>query len=448
MNSKPLGLLLILPNVAQKDLTSKVEKVWNQLQEVLATHKLNIPIYFTFEDFEKSKMYDDLKNEHKKKLDGTADGNIFTRKLLTLEVKAADPVLTPSLELPVLYGTFKSDEEIRNTNKPLILITASSDFLTIAPGMSRGINSASGMMAVYDISRYFSQLLEDPKLKESAEFDFMFALTPGSWMNYELSGQFIESLNDKIKERISFIISLDSLAYADDMTFYFGNMNSKESKFAKEVLQLMRESSSKFNKNIKFNKKPSPGNFYEWEHLRFSEKGISFAGTLTSYKNVTFENQYEKFSVFDTEDNFDAAAYEINIKIITDFLAKLILPSIKRDERFIKDDATLVDFKNQTQFINFLTSNQRIPTKMVTNSKIVLELQQMMKLSIKNTKVRKIRVNNPKFYDDTPVVQRMKYYRAGSQIYNILYYGAIVGSLVAVYYLLKRLFSRRKVKKS
>lgn len=439
--------MLILPNVAQKDLSSKHEKVWNQIQEVLATHKLNIPIYFTFEDFDKISIYEELKTELDKKLAGTVEGNILTRTTPTLEVKADEPKLTHSLELPVLYGTIKTDEEIRNSNKPLILITASSDFLTIAPGMSRGINSASGMMAVFDISKFLSQILEDPKIKESAEFDLMFALTPGSWMNYELSGQFIESLNDKIKERISLIISLDSLAYADDMTFYFGNMNSKESKFAKEILQLMRETSSKFNKSIKFSKKPTPGNFYEWEHLRFSEKGISFAGTLTSFRNVTFENQYEKFSVFDTEDNFDAAAYELNVKIISDFLAKLILPNIKRDEKFIQDDAVLVDFKNQTQFINFLSTNQRIPVQMVTNSKIIQELQKMMKASIKNTKVRKIKVNNPKFYEDTPVVHKMKYYRASSQLYNVLVFASIVGVLYAIYSWFKRSPSERKVKR-
>ena len=350
------------------------------------------------------------------------------------------------MELPVLYGTFKSDEEIRSSNKQLILITASSDFLSIVPGMSKGINSASGMMAVYDLAKYFSQFLDDPKLKDSYEYDLMFALTPGSWMNYELSGQFFDSLNEKIKERVSLILWLDSLAYADELTFYFGNMNSKESKFAKDFLLLMRDTSSKFNRNIKFSKKPTSGNFYEWEHIRYSEKGTAFAGTLTSYKNVTFEHQYEKFSVYDNEDNFDSTAYELNIKIITEFLAKLLLPSIKRDERFIKDDATLVDFKNQTQFINFLSNNPRIPTQMTTDSKIIQELLRIMKTYVKNTKVRKIRVNNPKFYEDTPIVHKMKYYRAESQLIDLLLLVVIIAYLTALYYLIGSKPVEQKVK--
>lgn len=245
---------MILPNVAQKDLSSKVDKIWIQIQETLATHRLNIPIYFTFEDFYKLQVYDELKNEINKKQSGSSVENLLMKTTPQLEVKAVDPRLISTLELGVLYGTIKSDEEIRNSNKPMILVTASYDFMTIAPGISKGINAASGIMAVFDLSKFFTQLMEDPKFKETSEYDFMFVLTPGSFMNYELSGHFIDSLNDKIKERISFILSLDSIAYAEDLTFHFGNVNSKESKFAKETLVLLRETVTKFEKTIKFNK--------------------------------------------------------------------------------------------------------------------------------------------------------------------------------------------------
>lgn len=205
LNSKPLGLLMILPNIAQKDLSTKLADTWNKIQETLAAHRLNIPVFFTFEDEDKLHVYEDLKSEVSK-ASSSEGSNLLFKTTPQFEIKGVDPQLTQSLELSVLFGVLKTDEELRSSNKPLILVTASYDFLSVAPGMGKGINAASGMMGVFDLSRLYSQLLEDPKLRDSAEYDFMFVLAPGSFMNYELSGQFVESLNDKLKEKIKFVL--------------------------------------------------------------------------------------------------------------------------------------------------------------------------------------------------------------------------------------------------
>lgn len=432
LNSKPLGLLLILPNVAQKDIGSKLEKMWVEIQETLATHRLNIPIYFTQEDSDKIELYNELRQEKEKKQKGIDDEGMFFKTTPYMEVKGSDPTLIPSLELSVLYGVMKSDEELKSSHKPLVLITASYDFLSISPGMSKGVNAASGMMAIYDLSRIFAQVLEDPRLKDSAQYDFMFILTPGSSMDYEISGQFIESLNPRLKENIKFILSLDSIAYANDLTLHFGNVNSKESKFAKETLVLMRETVSGFEKDLKFNKKPSAGNFYEWEHIRYSDKGF-FAGTLTSNPTEAFENKYAKFSVFDTEQNFDAAAYQENLKIVSEFLFKLIFPDFKDKESFFSSDESLVDTSINTQLIKFLSKNPRTPSELTEGSKVTQELHRLMKFHIKNTKVRRIRVNNPRFYQDTPVIHKMKYYRSESQLIDLVILACIMIYLGLIY---------------
>lgn len=205
LNSKPLGLLMILPQTAQKDLSDKVTDTWNKIQDALATHRLNIPIYFTFEDEDKLNLYEDLKSKVGKAASSEGSNPLF-KKTLHFDVKGADPVLIHSLELPVVFGVLKTDEEIRGSSKPLILVTASYDFLSVVPGMGKGINAASGMMGVFDLSRLYAQLLEDPKLRDSAEYDFMFVLTPGSFINHELSGQFVESLNYKLREKIKFVL--------------------------------------------------------------------------------------------------------------------------------------------------------------------------------------------------------------------------------------------------
>lgn len=356
---------------------------------------------------------------------------ILTKTSPTFEVKSNDPALIDSLELSVLYGVFKTDEEIRSSDKPLILVTASYDFLSIAPTMGKGINAASGIMAVYDLSRIFSQLLEDPKLRDNSEYDFMFVLTPGSFMNYELSGQFIESLNDKIKEKVKFVLSLDSLAYSNDLSLYFGSINTKESKRAKDILVVMREAAAKFGKNVKFVKKPSPGNFHEWEHLRYSEKGF-FAGTLTSHKAETFDTAFDKFSVFDNELNFDRVAYEQNLKIISEFLSRLIFTKDSSEGGFISEN-DLVDTEIQSHLISFFAHNPRIPTMLSTDSKITQELLRLLKFHLKNTKTRRIRVNNPKFYLDS-TSHKMRVYGQEGQVIDLIVLFAVLVYLTALYY--------------
>jgi hypothetical protein len=281
INSNPLGVLLMLPNVPQKDISVELEKLWITVQDTLSTHKINIPIYFTVETEESMQLYNELEQFRIDSENGNVDNFFLTRQIPYFEVKAADPKLVESLELTVLYGVLKTDEEVRNSDKPLVLITASYDYMTIAPSIGNGVNTASGVLAILDLSRFFSQLLEDSKLKMSAEYDFMFILTPGSFMDYEPSGQFIESLNQRIQDKVKFVLSLDSIAYDNDLTIHMGNVNQKESQFAKNIMVQLKKASSLYGKEFKLVKKPQPEVFYEWEHIRYSEKGF-FAATMTS----------------------------------------------------------------------------------------------------------------------------------------------------------------------
>ena len=288
LNSKPLGVLLMLPNIPQKDLSEDLESLWNSIQETLTAHKINIPIFFTVEDEDKLQLYKELEQFRIAGENGDLDTFFLTRKTPYFEVKAADPKLVDQLELTVLYGVLTPDEEVRSSDKPLVLITAPYDYVSSVPSIGNGVNTASGVMAIMDLSRFFSQLLEDSKLKLSAEYDFMFILTPGSFLDYEPSGQFIESLNPRIKEKIKFILSLDSIAYENDITVHMGNVNSKEAQFAKNIMINFKNAASLYDREFKLAKKPQPGKFYEWEHIRYSEKGF-FAATMTTSKRDEFE---------------------------------------------------------------------------------------------------------------------------------------------------------------
>lgn len=62
---------------------------------------------------------------------------------------------------------------------------------------------------------------------------------------------------------------------------------------------------------------------------------------------------------------------------------------------------------NHKKVIDFLSSNLRVPTQLSTDSKITQEFLDLLKFHLPNTKTRRIRVNNPKFYEDMPMAHRI-----------------------------------------
>jgi len=83
------------------------------------------------------------------------------------------------------------------------------------------------------------------------------------------------------------------------LTAHVGNVNNDQEEFVKSALKTLKQSSLNVsNKTISFNKKISPLNFYEWEHLRYSENNlVSF--TLTSNPKKIFDNIFEKNDIYD-----------------------------------------------------------------------------------------------------------------------------------------------------
>jgi len=177
---------------------------------------------------------------------------------------------------------------MRKAENPLIVLSGSYDTLSIAPQMGKGLNAASGLMAINDIARTFGTLLDDAGLKSSAKYDLMFILTPGAGVNYEATNTFLDALSSKIAERIQFVLCLDHLASEGPLTLHVGSTSGEEQEsFAKATLKLMKQVASLTNTQVSFAKKFTAGNFYEFEHLRYSEHGI-VAATLTSLSQKKF----------------------------------------------------------------------------------------------------------------------------------------------------------------
>lgn len=69
INSKPLGLVILLPETDDSKLNAETRTLWNEAQGTLSTNQLNIPIFFSEETAESKKLYTDLKREANAKSD-------------------------------------------------------------------------------------------------------------------------------------------------------------------------------------------------------------------------------------------------------------------------------------------------------------------------------------------------------------------------------------------
>ena len=154
--------------------------------------------------------------------------------------------------------------------------------------------------------------------------------------DYEITSKLAKNMQAK------FVLCLDHIAESEGLTLLMGSTETEEQEtFAKQVLGLLKKTAKDVNTKIGFEKKISAGNFYEWEHLRFSERAMT-AATLTSLKTRKFSHKYDKLSVFDTLEAFDKAAYEKNSKLIAEFLLRLVFDLTESESTYLTSDLNLI----------------------------------------------------------------------------------------------------------
>ena len=136
--------------------------------------------------------------------------------------------------------------------------------------------------------------------------------------------------------------------------------------------------------------------------------------------------------MFDNQLNFDKNAYEANLKIITNFLIKLSFPQIEPETPFFEtseSQISFIDSNMQSQMMNFLEDNPRIPSELSTDSKLLKELSRIVKFHFKNMKSKRVKVPNPKYYQDSPVRHVLLAYDYQSRILYILAFAVVIGAL-------------------
>lgn len=304
--------------------------------------------------------------------------------------------------------------------------------------MGKGLNAASGLMAINDIARTFGTLFDDAGLKNSAKYDLMFILTPGAGVNYEATNTFLDALSAKISERIQFVLCLDHLANDAPLTLHVGSTSGEEQEsFAKSTLKLMKQVASLTNTQISFAKKFTSGNFYEFEHLRYSEHGL-VAATLTSLTQKKFSHQFEKSSIFDKKSSFNKEAYANNVAFISEFLFRVVF-GFDEQVNYIAGSQTIVQEDLLDHLLDLFSQHARIPIQMVSDSPMTKEIKQLFTASVNNVKTKKVKLTNTKFFVDKESKFTLKAFATENQFTDIILFLSIAAYLGALSFILPKL---------
>jgi hypothetical protein len=247
--------------------------------------------------------------------------------------------------------------------------------------MTKGVNQASGIFAMNEIAKVVKSLSSDPdlNLKEKIQYDVMYLFTPGSFNDYEVTNQFIQTMNQGALERIKFVICLDQLGHKGNLTVHVSNVNAEQEVFAKSIFKTLKLSAQLNKKPISFNKKFTPGKFYEWEHLRFAENNI-ISFTITSLQPTnpatkSFNNKFEKFSLYDDASNFDMDSFKQNVEVISEFIVRVLFGIEFQEEKYVPT----LQYSNITDKIDYIEKNARIPVQVIKESPITTEIKKWLR---------------------------------------------------------------------
>lgn len=184
----------------------------------LTEQVLRFPVYYAFKDESTANV-----NEYISELKKNADANrdlpqvpqtgfrrlFFTGEEFLLSVNRLQSAIINFFNVDVFYGIVGQS----SGDKPIIAVSASYDALSSAPELSTSMtNSASQAIAVIAMSKQFATIADELKAT-SFVYDVAFFLTPTGSLNFQGTTKFIEYMPSSIKDRIEFVVCLDSLAH-------------------------------------------------------------------------------------------------------------------------------------------------------------------------------------------------------------------------------------------
>jgi len=365
------ALLILLPRDSSL-LTPDLLQKWRGYETQLFEREVKIPVYFAFEDQELK----DLSHRVKTMSEDTAIGSLFdsfvnSADLYQMVLTGSEPTLMKEVTVANYQGWLAGKASDEATN-PTIALVAHYDTFAVAPGLARGADSASGVVALLELSRLFSELYKS--VGSHGRYNLLFVLTGGSRLNFAGAKHWLDKVDSRILESVEFSLCLDSIGNDQGLNLHVSRVPKEE------PLQSLFEDfkSTAADMKIQWNvvhKKINISNpDVDWEHEQFSRKRVP-GGTLSHIKAAA--PVWGRSHVYDDVKSVNIPVLVRNIQFVAESLAKHIYKTPKGSFP-IFSGSLAVDQNFVSTFLNYSASIPRAVSQFSKTSPFLQELENLL----------------------------------------------------------------------
>jgi hypothetical protein len=316
------GLLILIPVDLDAMVDHNAIELHEQLEQRLLEADLPIPVYFARETDEISELYkevavgvtSDEASSALKALSTVALVNSFHLMTDVSESKAMH-------DFPIISLQGKLSGQGLEDQLPTIAIVAHYDSYSSVPNLSVGADgSASGVVALLEITRLFSKLYKDPKTHP--KYNLLFLLAGGGKFNFQGTKKWIdeniESSEISLLSEVEYVLCIDAIGQGEGLKLHVSRL-PKEGTQGYQLFKDLEQAAGHMFPDHGFELVHKKVNLADdilpWEHERFSLRRLP-AGTL-SHKAST---PTTRGSLFDRKVNSKTLAR--NVKIICEGLGR------------------------------------------------------------------------------------------------------------------------------
>ncbi|KAG8371150.1 hypothetical protein BUALT_Bualt13G0056800 [Buddleja alternifolia] len=380
---KPLGgLLLLIPPVFSPQNTDSgggadhdpakdhMKEMLNEVERLLIHANIPYPVYFGFEDENVNSVLADVK-----KNDASGQPATATTGGYKLVVAGPEPKKIASPTITNIQGWLPGLKAEGDSNQlPTIAVVASYDTFGAAPALSVGSDSnGSGVVALLEIARLFSNLYSNPKTR--GNYNLLFALTSGGPYNYNGTHKWLRSLDQRLRETIDYAICLNSIGSSSNEIFVHVS-KPPENAYIKQIFEGFSSVSEELGLKVGLkHKKINISNpRVAWEHEQFSRLRVT-AATL-SQLSVAPNFLASTGGLSDNRHFVNEASISRSVKLVAESLARHIYGQEGKNIDIFADDSSLaVNPSYIRSWLDFLSTTPRVAPFLSKNDPLIVALK-------------------------------------------------------------------------
>ena len=428
LKSSANAVLFIIPN---PPYSSTFEALINQMQIYLSENAFFIPVYFSYENSDITKIISELESEYKiaqgEQKKTILDTLGFNKNYLHFSLSLKEPKKKEVLHLENFSGFLEVGSQNGAPN-PIIAIVTYYDSFGVVSDLPSGVNSnGSGVIAMMELIRILSKFYEN--YESVIKYDILFVMTSAGNLNFEGTRNYLETLEPSISDNLQYVLCLDSIGEAKDLFLHLSRFPKDHEDIPNKLYSIFNTTSGNMNVNLTYIKKKIflTNKYVPWEHEQFSKKKI-ISGTLSSIKDP-IDSDFNRTVL--TDITVDKEILQRNIKFVAESVLAFLFDYNISKFAIFKDDENFIDNKNIDSWISYFKKASRFPLNIEKGSSINNNIFNFLNTYLTKAKRQSFDYDELKFYENNS--GDIKIYSVKSKMIDLYLLIAIFSYLIVLY---------------